>query len=198
MKCYELAQETGWTPAKAFEDMVEETGLEKQLKAIREPDSSNLGLQQQQLKSTQKMTCMATKCGKRAAFNFEDEPFPKFCEVHKYEGMCDVTAFLEHEHLMIRVNNEEGLTRDEEGGGCGDTEKFDEHVEGGVWDGKQKGKKIVKSNKKDNKDDDRKGPGRPSSSATEGLEVHGQFFYPAARSERCWQGTCHRDEEHGT
>ena len=86
MKCYELAQETGWTPAKAFEDMVEETGLEKQLKAIREPDSSNLGLQQQQLKGTQKMTCMATKCGKRAAFNFEDEPFPKFCEVHKYEG----------------------------------------------------------------------------------------------------------------
>ena len=27
MKCYELAQESGWTPAKAFEDMVEETGL---------------------------------------------------------------------------------------------------------------------------------------------------------------------------
>ena len=54
MKCYELAQETGWTPAKAFEDLVAETGLEKELWAIRNNEESAEALQQQQLRAARR------------------------------------------------------------------------------------------------------------------------------------------------
>ena len=111
MKCYELAQETGWTPAMAFQDIVTETGLEKELRAIRNTDQSAEALHQQESKNVQKMTCMAPKCGKRSIFNFEDEAFPKFCEAHKYEGMIEVAGFRTH-HESFGGAKEEVNVRD--------------------------------------------------------------------------------------
>ena len=44
---------------------------------------------QQQRADFQKMKCMGPKCSKRSSFNFDIQQVPKFCEVHKYEGMVD-------------------------------------------------------------------------------------------------------------
>ena len=90
MKCYELAQETGWTPAQAFEDNVNVSDVREHLEEIHAaPPTAQQQLQQQRA-DFHKLKCRGSKCGKRATYNFDDQHFPKFCELHKYEGMVDV------------------------------------------------------------------------------------------------------------
>ena len=48
MKCYELAQETGWTPAQAFEDNVNVSDVRAHLEEIHAaPPTAQQQLQQQ-------------------------------------------------------------------------------------------------------------------------------------------------------
>ena len=87
---------------------------------------------------------MGSKCGKRATYNFDDQHFPKFCELHKYEGMVDVGLHTRAETTptVITKSNKGGHTA---------------HEKVGV--GKGKGKRVVTG---------KKGPGRPSGASSIG------------------------------
>ena len=101
MKCYELAQETGWTPAKAFEGIVDAAAVQAEVTKIHAPAPTVLDEIKQQRADFQKMKCMGPKCSKRSIYNFDDQQYPKFCEIHKYEGMVDVTQFAHPERPPI-------------------------------------------------------------------------------------------------
>ena len=112
MKCYELAQETGWTPAQAFEDNVDVSDVREHLEEIHAaPPTAQQQLQQQRA-DFHKMKCMGSKCGKRAMYNFDDQQFPKFCKLHKYEGMVDVGVHtpVEPRQRLITNSNQGGHT----------------------------------------------------------------------------------------
>ena len=93
MKCYELAQETGWTPAKAFERNVNASDVREELQEIHAPPPSLQQQLQQERADFHKMKCMGAKCGKRASYNFDDEEFPSFvsCTNMKEWWMCVCT-----------------------------------------------------------------------------------------------------------
>ena len=60
MKCYALAQETGWTPAKAFEDMPMDAELAAQVQQIHAHDQQVQGDIDNQ--ETRTLTCLTKKC----------------------------------------------------------------------------------------------------------------------------------------
>ena len=138
------------------------------------------------------MTCMTAKCAKRAGFNFEDEPFPKFCELHKYEGMIEVTGVITHQEPFLGIE-EEGNAQDV-GEGVGGVDKSNEAVNADdEWKGKGKGKKVVKKSIQQQTDEPKKGPGRPSSGAKlakhgKGLKSIERFFSPQSAVKCAGEG----------
>ena len=88
MKCYALAQETGWTPAKAFEDMPMDAELAAQVQEIHAHDQQVQGDIDNQ--ETRTLTCLTKKCVREAVYNFTDQSIAKYCETHKMEGMVPV------------------------------------------------------------------------------------------------------------
>ena len=182
MKCYELAQETGWTPAKAFEGIVDDAAVRKEVEHIHAPPPTALEQLQQTKADFQKMKCMAQKCTKRASFNFEDQTYPKFCEEHKYEGMVNVTEFAIPERTHIFVGGKGGSRGRGEGGGKVKCDKPGVTKEG-TKTSRASGEEGVEE-KKDNADapgckvkgtgkgkgsiSSKKGPGKPNKAATIG------------------------------
>ena len=168
MKCYELAQETGWTPARAFEGIVDEAAVQQQVDKIHAPPPTDVDERHQQRADFLKMKCMGPKCSKRSTYNFDDQQYPKFCEIHKYEGMVDVTQFAQPVRTPIFMVGEGGGKTQKPVVGKGTSKKGRSHaVVGGDVNNdkpvpaltKGKGKAIQK---------EKKSRGRPGSALTIG------------------------------
>ena len=166
MKCHALAQETGWTPIQAFSEQVDEKGLQKELKCIRQP------VLKQEAESLTGLKCITPKCGKKGLFNFSERPMPMFCEDHRYEGMIDVVC------QTLKGGKDKKSTGGK--GVCGNKGTVEgkpctvQHssVKGGISDddfqytGKGQGKAKSKVHGQKRKGENAKGPGRPTKAET--------------------------------
>ena len=83
-------EQLGWTPEQAFADYVpteEETNFAQ---SIIPPSVEN---KPKRRWDTHVFKCIQKKCGRKSYFGFADEQVPRYCEVHKLEGMVELSAW---------------------------------------------------------------------------------------------------------
>jgi hypothetical protein len=101
--CKGSSDKLGWTPEVAFADSVPTPEEKFYVQSILPPS-----VQQKPKRTWEEHTfkCIQQKCARKAYFGFDDEAVPRFCELHKIEGMVELVAwkpsFKEHARGMRR------------------------------------------------------------------------------------------------
>ena len=87
MCTHEQGKAMGWTPQQAFHDYNPTEEEKTELESILPPSVKPIPKRDW---SKKKLTCLQPKCSRQSYFGFEDEKVPRFCSMHKLEGMVEI------------------------------------------------------------------------------------------------------------
>ena len=90
MLTHAQGREKGWTPQGAFHDYVPTEEEASAMESIL-PPSVNANKKRNWEAHT--FHCLHQKCSRKSYFGFSDEQVPRFCQMHKLEGMIELVAW---------------------------------------------------------------------------------------------------------